>query len=101
MTEKEKTRLSVESVEVQKAKVTVPGLAALHGMIKTTFSLPPYRPELRVSVYPFLKKQRDRYSDPEIFILSSKHGARLLSAVLRKTAELIDNYADRLPDKEL
>ena len=100
-TEQEKTSLSVESVETHKTKVTVPGLDALHGVIKTTFSLPPFRPELRVRFYPFTNATMDRYIEPMSFILSSKHGASLLSAVLRKTAELIDNYADRLPDKEL
>ena len=101
MIEQDKIRLSAESVEVQRAKVTVPDLDALHGMIKTTFSLPPFRPELRVRFYPFTNATMDRYTEPNSFILSSKHGAKLLSAVLRKTAELIDNYADRLPDKEL
>lgn len=94
-----KTNISIESVEANKSTVKLPGLDDLQGVVKTTFSLPPLRPELRVSVRPFVKKNRSR--EPEIFILTSRKGAKLLSAVLKKTAEMIDDYADQLPDKEL
>jgi hypothetical protein len=103
MTDKKEGQLSAESVEVQQNKVAIPGLESRQGMIKTTFSLPPYKPELRVRIHFFsdVSESLLRHTEPTYFILSSKKGAQLLSAVFKKAAEVVDKYAESLPDKEI
>ena len=36
-----------------------------------------------------------------MYILSSKEGATLVVATLRKAADMIESYIERLPNKEL
>jgi len=87
-----------EPVEKKEITVSVPGETDWYGIVKTTFAQPPYLPELRISILPFLRRFVDSSNKSTTsFILHTHEGALLLAAILRQTADLIDEYANRLP----
>jgi len=43
----------------------------------------------------FIKNNKDK--DPDIYIVRTNDGAKMLSKTLRKAADMIDEYVDRLP----
>jgi hypothetical protein len=92
-------------VERKQIEVTIPGEDDRYGVIKVTTSLPPHKPELRLTISPFerMGKKRNLFgknSFSSSFILTTKEGVKLLSSVLRKTADMIEGSSERLPSKK-
>ena len=91
---KQKIAITSQAEEVQKAKISDPENSDIYSIVKTSFSLPPYRPELRIFFW-FIKNNKNK--NPDIYIVRTNEGAKMLSKTLRKAADMIDEYVDRLP----
>ena len=92
---KQKATITSQAAEIQKAKISDLEYSNMHSIVKTSFSLPPYRPELRIFLW-FFVNNNDK--DPDIYIVKTNTGAKMLSKTLRKAADMIDKYVDRLPN---
>ena len=99
---KEHIHITPEPVERHKETIFVESAPWWKSIVRTTFSLPPFRPELRVTITHSLFKNSDdeHEPDPEVYILHSNQSARLVVATLRKAADMIETYIERLPEKE-
>ena len=88
-----------------KADVRIEGNPDQYGAIRVTTTLPPHRPEVRLSVTPFEKTNKNdkRFSKNNYtssYILTTKEGVNLLAAVFRKAADMLEEAARDLPSRK-
>ena len=99
-----KATVKIEQVERKKAEVRIPENKKYHGIIKITKSMPPYKPEVRLSFTPFEKvnkkdKHYSKNSYTSSYVLTTNEGARLLCATFREAAKMLEESAGTLPSK--